>query len=52
MSATQTAPASEAINAGFIRELRRICGGPEVAQATVTQLQARIEFLRKRLSSR
>lgn len=33
-------------------ELRRICGGPEVAQATVTQLQARIEFLRKRLSSR
>jgi len=33
-------------------ELRRVCGGPEVAQATVTQLQARIEFLRKRLSSR
>ncbi|GAA4375255.1 DEAD/DEAH box helicase [Agromyces bauzanensis] len=33
-------------------ELRRICGGPPVAQATVTQLQARIEFLRKRLGSR
>jgi len=33
-------------------ELRRICGGPAVAQATVTQLQARIEFLRKRLGSR
>ncbi|UOQ89239.1 DEAD/DEAH box helicase [Agromyces endophyticus] len=33
-------------------ELRRACGGPEVAQATVTQLQARIELLRKRLSGR
>ncbi|MCM3656898.1 DEAD/DEAH box helicase [Agromyces mediolanus] len=33
-------------------ELRRICGGPAVAQATVTQLQARIEFLRKRLGAR
>ena len=30
-------------------ELRRICGGPAVAQATVTQLQARIEVLRKRV---
>jgi superfamily II DNA or RNA helicase len=30
-------------------ELRRICGGPPVAQATVTQLQARIEFLRRKL---
>jgi hypothetical protein len=30
-------------------ELRRVCGGPAVAQASVTQLQARIEFLRKRL---
>jgi len=28
-------------------ELRRICGGPAVAQASVTQLQARIDFLRK-----
>ncbi|WP_396129958.1 DEAD/DEAH box helicase [Agromyces aerolatus] len=33
-------------------ELRRICGGPPVAQATVTQLQARIEFLRRKLGSR
>ena len=33
-------------------ELRRSCGGPEVAQATVTQLQARIELLRRRLSGR
>jgi superfamily II DNA or RNA helicase len=28
-------------------ELRRVCGGPAVAQATVTQLQARIDYLRK-----
>jgi len=28
-------------------ELRRICGGPAVAQATVSQLQARIDYLRK-----
>jgi hypothetical protein len=33
-------------------ELRRVCGGPAVAQASVTQLQARIDFLRKRLGSR
>lgn len=33
-------------------ELRRACGGPEVAQATVTQLQSRIELLRRRLSGR
>ncbi|NLA66196.1 MAG: ATP-dependent helicase, partial [Leucobacter sp.] len=32
-------------------ELRRICGGPAVAQASVTQLQQRIELLRKRLGS-
>jgi len=31
-------------------ELRRICGGPAVAQASVTQLQHRINVLRKRLS--
>jgi len=31
-------------------ELRRICGGPAVAQASVTQLQARIELLRKRMA--
>jgi superfamily II DNA or RNA helicase len=30
-------------------ELRRILGGPAVAQATVTQLQARIDYLRKRV---
>jgi superfamily II DNA or RNA helicase len=28
-------------------ELRRVCGGPPVAQATVVQLQARIDHLRK-----
>ncbi|MCU1535047.1 MAG: box helicase, partial [Glaciihabitans sp.] len=28
-------------------ELRRVCGGPAVAQASVTQLQARIDYLRK-----
>ncbi|WP_460946624.1 DEAD/DEAH box helicase [Okibacterium endophyticum] len=32
-------------------ELRRVCGGPAVPQASVTQLQARIEYLRKRLGS-
>ncbi|WP_243694968.1 DEAD/DEAH box helicase [Labedella populi] len=32
-------------------ELRRACGGPAVAQASVTQLQARIDYLRKRLGS-
>ena len=30
-------------------ELRRICGGPAVASASVTQLQARIDVLRQRL---
>ncbi len=30
-------------------ELRRICGGPAVATATVTQIQARIDLLRKRM---
>ena len=30
-------------------ELRRVCGGPAVAQASVTQLQSRIDYLRKRL---
>jgi superfamily II DNA or RNA helicase len=28
-------------------ELRRVCGGPAVAQASVTQLQARIDHLRR-----
>ncbi|MBS1674895.1 MAG: DEAD/DEAH box helicase [Actinobacteria bacterium] len=32
-------------------ELRRLCGGPAVAQATVTQLQARIDLLRRRVRS-
>lgn len=30
-------------------ELRRVCGGPQVATASVTQLQARINVLRQRL---
>nr|WP_243752298.1 DEAD/DEAH box helicase [Leucobacter weissii] len=32
-------------------ELRRVCGGPAVAQASVTQLQHRIDLLRRRLSA-
>lgn len=32
-------------------ELRRVCGGPEVARATVAQLQARIDVLRGRVRS-
>lgn len=32
-------------------ELRRLCGGPPVPQATVAQLQARIEVLRRRVHS-
>ena len=32
-------------------ELRRVCGGPAVAQATVAQLQARIDVLRARVAS-
>ena len=32
-------------------ELRRICGGPAVGQATVAQLQARIELLRRQMQS-
>lgn len=31
-------------------ELRRVCGGPTVAHASVTQLQKRIDLLRRRLS--
>jgi superfamily II DNA or RNA helicase len=30
-------------------ELRRVCGGPAVGQASVTQLQARIDYLRRGL---
>lgn len=33
-------------------ELRRMCGGPAVQQASVTQLQSRIEWLRKKMSGR
>lgn len=32
-------------------ELRSTCGGPAVGQATVSQLQARIDLLRRRISS-
>ncbi|WP_341951904.1 DEAD/DEAH box helicase [Salinibacterium sp. TMP30] len=32
-------------------ELRRVCGGPAVAQATVTQLQTRIDYLSKSMHS-
>lgn len=32
-------------------ELRRVCGGPPVAQATVAQLQARIDYLRRVMHS-
>jgi hypothetical protein len=32
-------------------ELRSTCGGPAVGQATVAQLQARIDLLRRRISS-
>lgn len=32
-------------------ELRQTCGGPAVAQATVAQLQARIDIMRRRISS-
>ncbi|QKJ21177.1 DEAD/DEAH box helicase [Microbacterium hominis] len=32
-------------------ELRRVCGGPAVSHATVTQLQARIDLLRRRVHS-
>ena len=32
-------------------EVRRICGGPEVAKASVQQLQARIDLLRRRIGS-
>ncbi len=31
-------------------ELRRVCGGPAVPQASVTQLQSRIDLLRRRLA--
>jgi len=45
--ARQTAEPHGAVHA----ELRRVCGGPAVAQATVAQLQARIDVLRARVRS-
>ncbi|WP_179435470.1 DEAD/DEAH box helicase [Microbacterium pseudoresistens] len=45
--ARQTGEPHGAIHA----ELRRLCGGPAVAQATVTQLQSRIDLLRRRVRS-
>lgn len=30
-------------------ELRRVCGGPQVSKASVTQLQARIDLLKRRI---
>lgn len=33
-------------------EVRRLCGGPEVSRATVSQLQARIDLLRRRIGGR
>lgn len=41
------AKASGAPHAIIHAELRRVCGGPPVAQATVTQLQARIDHVRR-----
>jgi len=38
-------------HAAIHTELRRVCGGPAVAQASVTQLQQRIELLRRRLGN-
>lgn len=36
-------------HASIHAEMRRVCGGPAVAQASVTQLQQRIDLLRRRL---
>lgn len=41
---------SGATHAQVHAEVRRLCGGPEVARATVTQLQARIDLLRRRIN--
>jgi superfamily II DNA or RNA helicase len=45
------ARATGASHAQVHAEVRRLCGGPEVARATVTQLQARIDLLRRRIGS-
>ena len=41
---------SEQTHAMVHAEVRRACGGPEVAKATVAQLQSRIDWLRGRLA--
>jgi hypothetical protein len=46
------ARATGATHAQVHAEVRRLCGGPEVARATVTQLQARIDLLRHRIGGR
>jgi hypothetical protein len=33
-------------------EVRRLGGGPEVSRATIAQLQARIDILRRRINGR
>jgi hypothetical protein len=45
--ARQTGEPHSAVHA----ELRRVCGGPAVGQATVAQIQQRIEVLRARVRS-
>jgi superfamily II DNA or RNA helicase len=45
------ARASGQTHAQVHAEVRRVCGGPEVARATVAQLQARIDLLRRRIGS-
>jgi superfamily II DNA or RNA helicase len=45
------ARATGATHAQVHAEARRVCGGPEVARATVAQLQARIGYLRKTIAS-
>jgi superfamily II DNA or RNA helicase len=46
------ARATSASHAQVHAEVRRLCGGPEVSRATVTQLQARIDLLRRRIGGR
>ena len=46
------ARATGASHAQVHAEVRRLCGGPEVSRATVAQLQARIDLLRRRIGSR
>src|SRR5690606_37680955 len=46
------ARASGESHAAIHAEVRRLSGGPEVARATVAQLQARIDILRRRINGR